>query len=270
MRGLRPQAGCRSCRGADDYIRPTGAAWYGIFVFAREPARDDDPWTSDRNLSEFLLRACHDLKSSLRAVRAHAELLGMKGREPDKPGFEKHLGFIVDGARKIDLLVEGLASYSIALQIEESSFQSIRMDIPLRTALARLDGELRGQNAEVTSGELPRVRGNPDRLAQIFEILLRNAVRHRAERSPCVHITAESQTEEWLFAVRDNGPGIEPRWLERIFKPFERLHGKETEGVGLGLAICRAIVERHGGKLWAESTPGTGSTFFFSLPAVKH
>jgi light-regulated signal transduction histidine kinase (bacteriophytochrome) len=228
-----------------------------------------DRSTSDRDLSAFLLRACHDLRGSLRAIRANAELLQRDGAAAETADFERRLGFIVDGARRIDLLTDGLSGYSIALQIEEASFQFTRMDAQLRTALAKLDKELREQGAEVTYGELPGVLGNPDRLAQIFETLLRNALRHRGQSSARIHVSAEKQGEEWLFAVRDNGPGIDAAYLERIFRPFERLNPTEHEGVGMGLAICRAIVERHGGRLWAESTPGTGSTFLFTLPAVS-
>jgi signal transduction histidine kinase len=232
-----------------------------------------DPWTSDRHLSEFLLRACHDLKTPLRAIRTSAELLERNGDiakqiAQQESGVEQRIRFIADGARRIDLLADGLASYSIALQIEESSFQFIRMDAVLRTALTRLREELSKHCAEVTSDELPRIFGNPDRLAQIFEILIRNALQYGDQVSPRIHITAEKHVEAWLFAVRDNGPGIESAWLDRIFRPFERLHGKQNEGAGLGLAIGRAIMNRHGGKLWAESGPESGSTFFFTLPVA--
>jgi signal transduction histidine kinase len=141
------------------------------------------------------------------------------------------------------------------------------MELALRTALAKLDKELRTEGAEVTSGTLPVVSGNPDRLAQVFEILLRNALRYRTERAPRIHISAEKQDNEWLFSVRDNGPGIEADYLERVFQPFERLHAGNTEGAGMGLTICRAIVERHGGRIRVESEPGAGSTFLFTLPA---
>lgn len=225
------------------------------------PADDAQP-----GFSEFLLRACHDLRTSLRAVYSNAELLQKDVDTLHAPSFRQRLDFILEGARGIDLLTEGLTAYSIALQTDPSSFQLIRMDVILRNALARVDRELRQHHGEVTSGELPRIFGNPDRLSQIFEILLRNALRHGAQPAPRIHITAEPRADAWLFAVQDNGPGIDAAWLERIFKPFERLRGKESQGVGLGLSICRAIVERHGGKLWAESAPGTGSTFLFTLP----
>jgi signal transduction histidine kinase len=236
---------------------------YGILVSPRNHG------TSDRDLSEFLSRASHDLRASLRAISAHAEKLRKDSQAPQAASdLEQRLGFILDGARKIDSLTEGLSAYSIALQIEEASFQSTSMGRMLRAAMARLDRELRAHGAEVTCGELPSVSGNPDRLAQIFETLLSNALRHRAERPLRIHITAEKRDEEWLFAVRDNGPGIEAAYLERIFRPFERLRATESAGAGLGLAVCGAIVERHGGRLWAESTPGTGSVFLFTLPAI--
>jgi signal transduction histidine kinase len=220
--------------------------------------------TSDPDLSRFLLRACHDLRSSLRAIRVHTELLQREAAAGISE-LDQHLAFIVDGTRRIDLLTEGLSSYSIALQIDEASFQPIRMDLAVRTALAKLDKELRNAGAEVTRGTLPVVSGNLDRLVQVFEILLRNALHHRSERPPRIHIGAEKQDNEWIFAVQDNGPGIEAEYLERVFQPFERL--RPGEGAGMGLTICRAIVERHGGRTRVESEPGAGSTFLFTLPA---
>ena len=179
----------------------------------------------------------------------------------------ERLGFIIDGARKIDLLVDGITSYSIALEIERESFQPTAMEVMLRTALAKLDQELRSHDAKVSYGKLPRVPGDPDRLIQVFENLLRNALQHRGEAPPSVNISAERRAEEWLFAVRDNGPGVEAAYLETIFRPFERLHGRQRQGPGLGLTVCREIVERHGGRMWAESQAGSGATFFFTLPA---
>ena len=226
-----------------------------------------EPRTTDRDISDFLLHTCHDLRTHLRSIRTHAELLLRGPETPLVSGLAEPLGFIVDGARRIDLLVDGLAGYSIALQIEKGSFQATPMGAILRAALARLDQEIRDNDAIVSYDKLPSVPGDPDRLIQVFENLLRNALRHRGEASPRIHITAEKQAEEWRFAVRDNGPGVEPAYLESIFKPFERLPAMERSGPGLGLAICRAIVERHGGQIWAESNDGTGCTFLFTLPA---
>lgn len=229
------------------------------------PSERQDRRISEQDLSQFLLRACHDLKNPVRAVRAHAELIR---KNPGTADLAQHLDFIVEGARKVDLLTDSLTSYSIALQIERATFQPTRMDIALRNTLARLAGELREHAAEVTCGELPCVSGNPDRLGQVFEKLLQNALRHSGRNSPRIQVTAAQQEEEWVFAVGDDGCGIDADYIERIFKPFERLN-TERDGVGMGLTICRAIVERHGGRLWAESTLGTGSTFFFTLPVVN-
>ena len=222
---------------------------------------------SDREVSEFLLRACHDLRSSARTVRTNAELFLKDAGAPRNAGFEQRLGFIVEGARRIDLLLDGLASYSVALQTEAASFEGTRMDVLLRLVLTKLNKELRECGAEVTYGELPAVTGNPDRLMQVFENLIRNAVAHRGQAAPRIHISAARQAEDWLFTVRDNGPGIEAAFLESIFTPFERLQDKERWGAGLGLAICRAIVERHGGRMWAESQPESGATLCLTLPA---
>jgi len=224
--------------------------------------------TTDRQASELLLRACHDLRTPLRSIRAHAELLLRSHETKQMPDIEERLGFIVGGARRMDRLVDGLASYSLALQIDKTSFHLTPMDVLLRTVLKRLEKELRDNEAEVSCKKLPRVWGDPDRLIDLLENLLANALRHRGQAPPRIRITAGKQAEEWQFGVRDNGPGVDAAYLESIFSPFVRLPGKQLEGPGLGLAICRAIVEQHGGRIWAESEAGTGSTFLFTLPAA--
>jgi signal transduction histidine kinase len=225
------------------------------------------PQSGELEISEFLLHACHDLRTALRAIRAHTDLLLKDRQAAQVYGLEERLGFIVDGARKIDLLTDGLASYSIGLQIQRGLFQPTPMNVLLRTVLAKLDRELRSNDARVTYDELPRISGDPDRLMEVFENLLRNALHHRGPLAPLIHITAEKRGQEWLFAVRDNGPGMEAASLETIFQPFVRLHGKRHTGPGLGLAICRVIVERHGGRIWAESQAGSGAALLFTLPA---
>jgi signal transduction histidine kinase len=191
----------------------------------------------------------------------------LKDCERAKPeDLEGRLAFVADGARRIDLLVDGLATYAIALQTDAASFQSTRLDVLLRSALARIEKLLRETGAEVTYDEMPLVRGNPDRLMQLFEHLLRNAIVHRGESTAQVHISATRPVEgEWKITVQDNGPGVEASEVERIFRPFERLRGHGATGPGMGLAICRAIVEAHGGRIWAE--PGEGFTVVFTIPA---
>jgi signal transduction histidine kinase len=220
-----------------------------------------------QEISEFLFRACHDLRTPLRAVRAYAELLVKSGDVSAPSGGDPRLGFIIDGATKMDQLVDGLASYSIALRIDPGSFVLMGLGGLLRSVLAKLDKEIRRSEAEIIYGELPRVSGDPDRLMQLFEALLLSALRHCGEARPQIRIAAEKHAEGWLFTIRDNGLGMEAADLERIFQPFARWHGGDSAGAGLGLATCREIVERHGGRIWAESAEGIGCTFLFTLPA---
>jgi chemotaxis family two-component system sensor kinase Cph1 len=222
-----------------------------------------------QEISEFLFRACHDLRTPLRAVRAHAELLVKSGDLPANSGCEPRLAFIIEGAGKMDQLVDGLSSYAIALRTDPGSFVLTPLGVLLRTVLAKLDKELRRNQAEVTYGELPRVSGDPDRLMQLLENLLVSALHRRGQIFPQIHITATTHAEGWLFTARDNGPGIEAADLEGIFLPFARLHGVDSAATGLGLAICREIVERHGGRIWAEPQDGSGCTFLFTMPAVE-
>jgi signal transduction histidine kinase len=182
---------------------------------------------------------------------------------------EVRASFIVGGARRIDALTNGLAAFAIALQTDPGSFQALRLDVILRNVIARLGQELRVAAAEVEYGELPTVSGNADRLMQVFEQLLRNVLVHRGEAPPRVSIQAGKHKEGWLFTVRDNGPGLEAELLETVFKPFERLNS--NAGAGLGLAICREIIQRHGGRIWAESPSGGGTAICFTLPeAATH
>ena len=223
--------------------------------------------TDELEASEFLLHASHDLRTALRAIRVHTDLLLKGGEAAQVPGLEERLGFIVDGAQKIDLLANGIASYSIALQMRQEMFQPAPLDVLLRAVLAKLGTELRANDASVTNDKLPRVSGDPDRLMEVFENLLLNALRHRDTAAPQIQITVEKRPEEWLFTVRDNGPGVPAPYLESIFRPFVRLHGNRLPGPGLGLAICRIILAKHGGRIWAESTDGAGTAFRFTLPA---
>jgi light-regulated signal transduction histidine kinase (bacteriophytochrome) len=214
-------------------------------------------------LSEFLLRACHDLRGPLRSVRTYSEILQRDAAEQSSDP-NPALGFIVAGSARAGLLIDGLAEYCLALQIDTGTFQPVPTDVILRAALAKLAQPLRENNAEVVYEGLPRVCGNADRLMQLFEHLIDNALRNRGTEDPRIRVSAEHDSAGWLFRVADNGPGIEAEYLERIFKPFERVHGKERHGPGL--AICRVIVERHGGTLWAESPPGDGFAFCFTIP----
>jgi light-regulated signal transduction histidine kinase (bacteriophytochrome) len=125
-------------------------------------------------------------------------------------------------------------------------------------------------NARVTHDELPIVMADETQLVQVFQNLIGNAIKFHSEEAPHIHVSAEKNKKEWIFSVRDNGKGIDPQYHDRIFVIFQRLQGKgEYPGTGIGLAICKRIIERHGGRIWVESEPGKGSTFYFTLPARK-
>ena len=226
-----------------------------------------EPGTTDRDISDFLLHTCHDLRTHLRSIRTHAELLlrGLKRRRSPALPNPSDSSSTAPG----ESICWWMASPVIRLRCKSRRVPSRPRQWGL--FFERLWRGWTRKYATTTLSYLmtnyPACRGNPDRLIQVFENLLCNALRHRGEASPRIHITAEKQAEEWRFAVRDNGPGVEPAYLETVFKPFERLPGRQRSGPGLGLAICRAIVERHGGRIWAESNDGTGCTFLFTLPA---
>jgi signal transduction histidine kinase len=221
--------------------------------------------STNSELSELLHRACHDLRTPLRAVRTHAELLQrqLKGGQTPAADIDRSLGFILDGAGRAHLMVDAIAAYASALQISPNTFLPTSAGVMLRSALAKLDGDIKSASAEVTYGDLPRVRANPDRLAELFERLLRNVLEHGSAKPPRVHVSAEAVDGMWIFTFQDNGSGVEADSFETIFRPFERLHGK---GPGMGLATCRAIVEGHGGKIWAEAPADGGFAIRFTLP----
>jgi light-regulated signal transduction histidine kinase (bacteriophytochrome) len=132
--------------------------------------------------------------------------------------------------------------------------------------MANLEATVTETDAEITQGNLPVVRADEVQLTQIFQNLIGNAIKYRSQEKPRIHIEAVEEDGEWRFCVSDNGIGIDPQYKDRIFGIFKRLHGRELPGTGMGLAICKRILERHGGRIWVESQPGQGSTFYFTLP----
>jgi chemotaxis family two-component system sensor kinase Cph1 len=218
---------------------------------------------TDRNMSWLLMRVCHDLRAPARNIRTHVDLLMRDARTSPIADLDQRLGFVAAGAQTLDRLIDRLASYSVALETGSAAFQQISAGILLRSALARLEPLLQENAVEVTHGDLPVVQGDPDRLAQVFEELIRNAASYRGHAAPRIHISAAREGGHWLFRVSDSGPGVESGDLERIFLPLERLHGG---GPGMGLAICRAIIEAHRGRIWAEPASGNGLEVRFTLP----
>ncbi|MDD4892232.1 MAG: ATP-binding protein, partial [Phycisphaerae bacterium] len=220
---------------------------------------------SNHDLEQFAYVASHDLQEPLRAVTGFLGLLKERfaGQLDEKA--HEYVAQAVDGAKRMQSLIAGLLTFSRVGH--GARFQPTDLAEPLRIALGNLQGKIDECGAKITSGEMPTLVADPVQLTQLLQNLIGNALKFRAERTPEIHISAAAGKGEWLFSVRDNGIGIEPGCLERIFLIFQRVHVRgRYEGTGIGLAICKRIVERHGGRIWAESEFGTGSTFRFTLP----
>ena len=174
--------------------------------------------------------------------------------------------FLQKAALQMQTLLDGLGELVTAMATPSRKPSMVRLELPLRQALLALDSELKAANATVSHGDLPAVQGDFDRLQLVFRHLIRNAVLYRGTVPLEMTFACRSSGGEWVIEARDNGVGIPPVFHERIFELYTRLHGKSVPGNGLGLSVCRAIVEAHGGKMWVESVPGQGASFFFTLP----
>lgn len=224
---------------------------------------------SNQELEQFAYVASHDLQEPLRAVTSYTQMLARRysGQLDEKA--DKYVGYIVDGATRMQQLIQDLLTYSRVGRYE-LKLQPTDCNEVLNRVLKDLQVAIAQSNAIVTFDVLPTVMADTPQIVQLFQNIIGNAIKYRGEEPPQVHISASQQDSEWLFSVRDNGIGIEPQYAERIFVIFQRLHTrKEYSGTGLGLAICKKIVERHGGRIWVESQPGCGSTFYFTLPIIS-
>jgi PAS domain S-box-containing protein len=229
---------------------------------------------SNADLERFAYVASHDLQEPLRMVASYVELLGRRYKGKLDPDADEFISFAVDGAHRMQQLIHDLLRYA-RLGAEPSQFTRTDSNAALNKALTNLEGTILEAHAHVTSDPLPTILGNHSQLVQLFQNLIGNALKFHGPLAPRIHVSAElrvasvPQQREWLFSVRDNGIGIDPQHTERIFEIFERLHDQGTySGTGIGLAICKRIVEGHGGRIWVKSQPGQGSTFYFTIPEI--
>jgi PAS domain S-box-containing protein len=225
---------------------------------------------SNAELEQFAYVASHDLQEPLRMVASYTQLLARryKGRLDDDA--DEFIGFAVDGARRMQELINDLLTYSrVGTRLLE--LEAVDGNQLLDQVVSDLAAAIQDSGASVTRDDLPILRGDPTQLRQLFQNLIANGIKfRRPDEPPRVHVSAAEEHSSWTFSVSDNGIGIEPQYQERIFALFQRLHTRaEYPGTGIGLAICKKIIERHGGQIHVASTPGRGTTFRFMLPVVS-
>ena len=226
---------------------------------------------SNKELQQFAYVASHDLREPLRKVRSYTELLQRRYQGQIDEKADKYIGYIVGGATRMQTLITDLLSYSQVGKEEALSLTSLDLNETLSQTLVDMERTIQESQAAIAHDPLPTIVADPSQMAQLFQNLLSNALKFRGEGPPRVHITAEPKNDRWLFAFRDNGIGIEPQYAERVFVIFQRLHTREEyPGTGIGLAICKKIVENHNGRIWLESELGQGSTFYFTLPVRQN
>ena len=221
---------------------------------------------ANKELTEFAHVVAHDLQTPLRAVRSYTELLERRWKGQIDGNSEQYIRFILDGARAMDELIRALLRYA-----EAGGDTLDRERVPVETVvdsvLLAVKADIDDSHAVVSCSDLPQIDADRIQLMQVFQNLIGNALKYRQPNAtPRILVEAEEEHDAWLFSVKDNGIGIERSFYDRIFRPLERVHGKEVAGTGIGLAVCRKIVERHGGRIWVESELGRGSTFRFTIP----
>ncbi len=228
-------------------------------AYAAELAR------SNEELENFAYAASHDLREPLRMVRSFTRLLAERYEGRLDADADRFIGFAVDGATRMESLIKALLEYS---RVDgRPTLSDTPLDGVVEQAITNLASGIAEAGAIVTKDPMPSVTGDPEQLLRVFQNLISNAIKFRADRTPRVHVSAREDGDRVVISVRDDGIGISPEYFDRIFVVFKRLHGPaEYPGTGMGLAICRKIVERHGGDIWVESSPGEGATFYFSLP----
>lgn len=213
-------------------------------------------------LNQFVYAASHDLQEPLRAISAYTQLLQRK--VADDPESAELMGFVLEGANRMHSLIVSLLAYS---RINPAPRRTpMNLAVLVRWAMANLTGQIRDTGAEIVVGDLPEASVDESQFVQLFQNLLSNALKFRGDGAPRVEISAEETNSGYVVSVRDNGPGIPAKYHAQVFEVFRRLHGKSIPGNGIGLALCRKIVQAHGGEIWVESDGSGGSTFKFTLP----
>ncbi|MCZ2079454.1 MAG: PAS domain S-box protein [Bryobacteraceae bacterium] len=256
------------------YPRRDGVALFIRNITERKRAEEalaqhaEEAARSSADLQQFAYATSHDLQEPLRNIVSFSQLLAHRYRDKLDSDAAEFIGYIEDGARRMELLITDLVAYSRVASGRSAEHVLVEMDSVIDWALRNLDSLIKDSGAVVSRDPLPVVKGDKIQLVQLIQRLVENAIRYRGPEDPRIHISSVQAEREWWISVKDNGIGIEPQYSERIFGLFKRLN-RNVPGTGVGLAICKRIAEKHGGRIWVESKRGQGSTFRIALPASE-
>jgi signal transduction histidine kinase len=257
----------------DDSGTITGAVTIAMDITAQTAIekelaeKAEDLVRSNKELQQFAYVASHDLKEPLRMVTTYVQMLDRRYCDKLDDQAKEYIGFAVEGSKRMYALVDDLLTYS-RVETSVQPFSAVAMDQVMITALKDLNEAIESIGATVTVDHLPEVNADFQQMVQLMENLIGNAIKFRRDEPPVVQVSATMNENGWLFSVKDNGIGIAKEYSDKVFQMFQRLHPREMfPGTGIGLAICKKVVERHGGKIWFESEPGVGTTFYFTMPA---
>jgi PAS domain S-box-containing protein len=226
----------------------------------------DELKRSNEDLKQFASAASHDLQEPLRGIESFIRLLEKRYKGKLDQKADEYIDYVVNDVGRMQMLIKDLLEYS-RISVKEKVVSPVNCSVVLEQALSNLRSAIEESSAEVTYDLLPAVMGDEAQLSRLFQNLIGNAIKFRSKEPLKVHISADREENAWIFAVRDNSIGIDPKQAERIFLIFQRLHSRhEYPGTGVGLAVCKKIVERHEGRIWIESEPEKGATFFFTIP----
>lgn len=226
----------------------------------------DELARSNTDLKDFAYVASHDLKKPLQSIEGFVKLLGRRYKGKLDAKADEFIEYIGSGVKRMQMLIKDLLEYS-QIGAKGKKFKPTDCSGVVEKAVGNLQVAIEERNAVVTYDELPTVMIDTPQMISLFQNLIDNAIKFCGKEAPRIHISAERKGDEWVFSIRDNGIGIDPNDSERIFEMFQRLHGRtDYPGTGIGLALCKRIIEGHGGRIWVESKTGKGSTFYFTMP----
>jgi PAS domain S-box-containing protein len=243
--------------------------WFGTHTDITDQRKiEQELRRMNRELEEFAYVASHDLQEPLRMVNIYTQLI-LKNPEGQREQLALYSNYVREGVTRMETLIHDLLSFSRSVQIDDAPVGTADLSSSFAEALSVLKGRIEEVGAVITASTLPVVRGDASQFTHVFQNVLSNALKYRKnDVPPKILVSAEPGGDSWIISIEDNGIGFEPKYAERIFGLFKRLHKDEYEGTGLGLAICQRIVERYGGRIWAEGRVGAGATVYFSLPRV--